>query len=204
MLQANSIAIFKCSISAKLGTTHTDILRALAYLVHEVDKDIDTVNIIMKIQGLMGGLVATLEEKVDQLEDTTKKQKEEIEKVIEEVSDKLRESTEKLGKAVEKAETISIAQTQPSQHAMHMKGSDGPKSYMAAAKSNIVFSLKKILAKNEAQVRQILIDRQSPIHINSLRKLTEAQLVAKATLAIELMGREGVNIPKDLNVISAR
>jgi gas vesicle protein len=204
MLQAISIAIFEFSISANLGATHTDILRALAYLVHEVDKDIDTGNIITKIQDLMGGSIAALEEKVDQLEDTTKKQKEEIEKVIGEVSEKIKESTEKLGKTVEKAETISTAQTQISQQTTHTQGSDGPKSYAAATKSNIVFSLKKILAKNEAQARQIMIDRRSPIHVNSLRELTEAQLVAKATLAIELMEKEGANIPKDLNFISAR
>jgi hypothetical protein len=159
ILQAISIAICEFSISANLGATHTDILRALAYLVHEVDEDIDTGNIIMKIQDLMGGPIAALEEKVDQLEDMTKKQKEEIEKVIGEVSEKLKESTEKLGKMVEKAETISTVQTQISQQTMHTQGSDGPKSYAAAAKSNIVFSLKKILAKNEAQARQIMIDR---------------------------------------------
>ncbi|KIK48981.1 hypothetical protein CY34DRAFT_70746 [Suillus luteus UH-Slu-Lm8-n1] len=54
------------------------------------------------------------------------------------------------------------------------------------------------------RTRQILIDRRSPVHTNSLRKLTEAQLVKKASLAIELMEKENIQLPIEIMFISAR
>ncbi|KAG2072174.1 hypothetical protein BDR04DRAFT_1014175 [Suillus decipiens] len=84
-----------------------------------------------------------------------------------------------------------------------VKGSDRPKTYASAAKTNILTALSKIIAKNEAQARQILIDRWSPIHVNSLHELTEAQLVVKATMAVELMAKMVEDTPKDLTFISA-
>jgi hypothetical protein len=115
------------------------------------------------------------------------------------VHNKLDESTEKLRKMVEKVEapTANCMQT-----GNRVKGSDGPKTYASTAKTNIPTALSKIIAKNEAQARQILIDRWSLIHVNSLCELTEAQLVAKAAMAVELMAKMVKDTPKDLTFIS--
>jgi hypothetical protein len=186
MLEAILVALFEFSIMANLGAMHTDIIRALALMIHDVNSDLDTENVISTIKTFLGGPIATLDKKVDQFEDTVKAHKETTEKTIEEVCNKLDESTEKLGKMVEKVEALTANCMQT---ANGVKGSDGPKTYASAAKTNIPTALSKIIAKNEAQARQILIDRRSPIHVNSLRELTEAQLVAKATMAVELMAK---------------
>lgn len=62
----------------------------------------------------------------------------------------------------------------------------------------------KALAKSEAQARQILIDRRSPLFANSLKDLTEAQLVAKATMAIEIMSKDNPEVPNKMAVLSVR
>jgi hypothetical protein len=68
MLQVIMTALFEFSISASLGAIHTDILRAMVFVIYEVDQEIDTSNIIKKTQALMGGPVVTLDEKVKELE----------------------------------------------------------------------------------------------------------------------------------------
>jgi hypothetical protein len=55
------------------------------------------------------------------------------------------------------------------------------------------------------RTRQILIDRRSPaVHTNSLRKFTEAQLVKKASLAIEPMEKEDIELSIEIMFMSAR
>jgi len=82
-------------------------------MIHDVNSDLDTENMISTIKTFLGGPIATLDEKVDQFEDAVKVHKETTEKTIEEVRNKLDKSTEKLGKMVEKVEalTVNCAQT---------------------------------------------------------------------------------------------
>ncbi|KAG2128238.1 hypothetical protein DEU56DRAFT_714620, partial [Suillus clintonianus] len=77
-------------------------------------------------------------------------------------------------------------------------------SYANAVRTNISPPLSKLLARNEAQAKQILIDRRSYGEIDTLRELTEAELVTKAKLAIELVEKDGVTIPSGLSFQSAR
>jgi hypothetical protein len=49
-----------------------------------------------------------------------------------------------------------------------------------------------------------MIDRRSVFASNTLKDLTEAQLVTKATLAIELMVKNGLDAPKNIAILSAR
>ncbi|KAG2757768.1 hypothetical protein P692DRAFT_201858760 [Suillus brevipes Sb2] len=200
MLHSISLAIFELSITANLGTTHTDILRALAIMINEVDKEIDTEHIIDKTKALMGGPVATLDEKVDALADMMDSHRAELEKLVVEVRNNLQTSTEGLEKMVENATEVTN-QTTPATTIENR--SNGPRSYADATRTNTSPPLTKLLARCEAQARQILIDRRSPLYANSLRELTEAQLVAKATMAVELMAKEKEDLPKDLSFISA-
>ncbi|KIK37781.1 hypothetical protein CY34DRAFT_92152, partial [Suillus luteus UH-Slu-Lm8-n1] len=64
--------------------------------------------------------------------------------------------------------------------------------------------LTRILARSEAQTRQILIDRRSILSPNSLKDLMEAQLVSKAAMALELMEQQNIEYPKELLFVSAR
>lgn len=201
MLQSISAALFEFTITANLGATHSEILCAIAYLIYEVDKDIDTENIIVKIKALIGGPIALLDEKVDTFAETLDAHKTKLENTITEVQANLQTSTEGLGKVVENVTTITAnCRHSPNSAA----GSDGPKTYATAVKTNIPPPLTKVMTRNEAQSRHILVDRHSPVHPNSLRELTEAQLVKKASLAIELMEKESIETPKELTFISAR
>lgn len=89
MLHSISLAMFAFSIMANLGAMHTDILRALAIMINEVNNDIDTEKIIDKMKSLMGGPVATLDEKVDVLADMMDSHKMELKKLVEKVCNNL-------------------------------------------------------------------------------------------------------------------
>ncbi|KAG1851878.1 hypothetical protein DFJ58DRAFT_746220 [Suillus subalutaceus] len=203
-LLAISAALFEFSTSANLGATHTDIIRAFAFIIYEVQKDIDTEHIIEKVKALMGGPVATLDEKVDALEDVLVKYNKEMEKTVTEGHDNIQTTVEELAKA---AKSASANPPRHSQTTSDIPGSNGPRSYAAVTKSNTSPLLTKALAKSEAQSRQILIDRRSPLYANSLKDLTEAQLVAKATVAIKLITKDNEDnedMPKSLVFLSAQ
>ncbi|KAG1794808.1 uncharacterized protein HD556DRAFT_1236238, partial [Suillus plorans] len=85
-----------------------------------------------------------------------------------------------------------------------VKSPEGTRTYAHAARTNAPPPLTKILARSEAQARQILIDRRSFGEIDTLRGLTEAELVAKAKLTLELVEKDGVPIPQGLTFQSAR
>ncbi|KIK35979.1 hypothetical protein CY34DRAFT_781156, partial [Suillus luteus UH-Slu-Lm8-n1] len=200
-LIAISAALFEFGAMANLGATHTDIIRALAYVIYEAQKDINIEHVTDKVKALLGGPVATLDEKVDQLEDVIVKHRREMEKTVTEVRENIQSSMVELVKAVKDASTHN---THPHNAPTETQRSDGSRSYAAAARANTPPLLTKVLAKSEAQSRQILIDRRSPFHANSLKDLTEAQLVAKATLAIELLTKDEVATPQGLTFLSAR
>ncbi|KIK36749.1 hypothetical protein CY34DRAFT_109403, partial [Suillus luteus UH-Slu-Lm8-n1] len=140
MLQSISAALFEFTITANLGATHSEILRAIAYLIYEVDKDIDTENIIAKIKALIGGPIALLDEKVDTFAETLDAHKTKLENTITEVRANLQTSTEGLGKVVENVTTTTAnCRHSPNSAA----GSDGPKTYATAVKTNIPPPLTK-------------------------------------------------------------
>ncbi|KAG1832875.1 hypothetical protein DFJ58DRAFT_750333 [Suillus subalutaceus] len=181
ILLAISTALFEFSASANLGATHTDIIRAFAFITHEVQKNINAEEIIEKVGALMGGPVATLDEKVEAFEEVLEKYKSEMEKVITEVRTNFQTSTEELVKA---AKSASTSVPQSGQTTDTTSGSNGPRSYAEAAKTNPSPILTKVLARSE--------------------DLTEAQLVAKAALAIELLTKDNEDTPTNLAFLSAR
>jgi gas vesicle protein len=197
-------ALFEYSASSNLGATHSDIIRAFAFIIYEAQKDIDTEHIMEKVKALMGGPVATLDEKVDELEDVLAKYKREMEKTVKEVRDNIQTSIEELVKA---AKDTSASVSPHPLTTSDAPGSNGPRSYAAVVKTNVPPLLTKALAKSEAQSRQILIDRRSPLYANSLKDLTEAQLVAKANMAIELITKgneDSEDTTKKIAFLSAR
>lgn len=196
MLRSISVALFEFSITANLGATHTDILRAIALIIQEVDTEIDTENIIEKVKALIGGPIATLDEKVETLTETIDAQKKTLESITE-VRTNLKTSAEDLEKIAGNMKSTTPQRTSNAR-------SDGPRTFADAAKTNIPTPLTKVLARSEAQARQILVDRRSQLFTNSLKNLTEVQLVAKATLAVEQMTVEKIALPTSMNFISAR
>ncbi|KAG2127208.1 hypothetical protein DEU56DRAFT_742502, partial [Suillus clintonianus] len=124
-----------------------------------------------------------------------------MENTVKEVRSNIQESVEELVRAAKGASQVTSNQPHV---CIDNTGSNGPQTYAAAVKTNPPMILTKALAKSEAHARQILIDRRSPFYSNTLKDLTEAQLVAKATLAIELISKDDNNIPKDLVFLSAR
>ncbi|KAG2153358.1 hypothetical protein DEU56DRAFT_726959 [Suillus clintonianus] len=120
--------------------------------------------------------------------------------MVKEVRSNISVSVDELVKAAKCANQDNLRSQAP----MALPGSNRPQSYAAVVKANPPLILTKALAKSEAHARQILIDRRSPLYSNTLRDLTEAQLVAKATLAIELMTKDDNNIPEGMVFLSAR
>jgi hypothetical protein len=195
-------AMFELSISAvNLGATNAEILRALAIILHEAEQATDMVKVIDRIEALINGPIALLDEKVDVLADIASTHKTSMDNVVTEVRTQLNNSSEGIEKMVENATLRSAQQTSTS---AGKERSEGPLSYAAAAKAGVPLALTKLLARSEAQSRQILIDRRSVLIANSLRELTEAQLVSKASTALELMEQNGIETPKELTFVSAR
>jgi hypothetical protein len=148
MLQSLALALFKFSITANLGATHTDILHAFAIMTNEIDKEIDTEHIIDKTKTLMGGPVALLDEKVDALADMMDSHRTELEKLVVEVHNNLQSSTEGLEKMVENVTEVA---NQPAQAITSEQRSNGPRSYADAMRTNTSPPLTKLLARCEAQ-----------------------------------------------------
>ncbi|KIK34515.1 hypothetical protein CY34DRAFT_17660 [Suillus luteus UH-Slu-Lm8-n1] len=171
-LKGIALALFELSGSAiNLGATNVEIMRAMAIIIHEAEKDLDMEKIIDKIDALIKGPIALLDEKVDALAEIATTHKSTLSEVVTEVCTQLHNSSEDIGKIVESAKHASNPAP---------LRSDGPLSYAAITKAGIPAPLTKILARSDAQDRQILIDRRSVLIANSLKDLTEAQLVVKA------------------------
>jgi hypothetical protein len=201
MLQPIATALFKFSISANLGVTHIDILRAMAFVLFEIDREIDVQSIVQKIQALMGGPVATLDEKVDELEKTIEKHKSALEYTATEVSKQLNSAILNISQASENA--TAVRHNTPTSH-RDVTEQRGQRSYAAATKEGIPTPLVRVLARSEAQACQILIERRSLNFTNMLINLTEIQLVTKANLAVEAMTKEDTDIPQNIKFLSAR
>lgn len=128
-----SVAIFEFSAAANLGAIHTDILRAFAYTVHEAHQNIDTESIITKTHALMGGPVATLDEKVETLENLLEKHKKEMEETASEVRKTVQTS---LAELVEAAKNTRLAALQQHQVPDNVPGTNDQRSYVAVTKSS--------------------------------------------------------------------
>jgi hypothetical protein len=196
-LENLSLAIFELSLSSSLGATHTEALRAIAMIAHEIEQTINTNRLVDKITALMGGPIATLDEKVEALSEFTEKQTAALDKAMNEVRDHITVSSKGIEKAVEGAIQAKHTETLPNQ-------SKGPISYASVTKTGMPAPLTRILSRSEAQAKQILISKRFITGINTLRDLTEAQLVAKAGMAIELLKNTGADLPVNMAIISAR
>ncbi|KAG1736258.1 hypothetical protein EDD22DRAFT_959806 [Suillus occidentalis] len=148
------------------------------------------------------GPIATLKASVNTLSDLTTMHKAALEGTTTEVHDQVNLTSEGIEKAVVVAIQKSNQQQANSQAAP--RGSDGQPTYAEAAKAGTPTQLTRILARSEAQTCQILIDRRSIFSPNFLKDLTEAQLVLKAAMALELMEQQNIEYPKELSFISTR
>ncbi|KAH7902771.1 hypothetical protein BJ138DRAFT_1108252 [Hygrophoropsis aurantiaca] len=61
-----------------------------------------------------------------------------------------------------------------------------------------------MLAKSEAQTRQVLVDNRSMGVNNGLKDHSEAELVKKADLALEMMASAGIHVPEGAVFLSTR
>jgi len=201
MLKELSQAVFEFSIAANLGALQTDILRAIAILLHEAEQSMNMATLLDRIENLIEGPIATLEENVTTLADITETHKITLESAIKEVRGQLSDSALGIDNAMENA--ISSFNNHI-QRETQDNGSNGPKSYADATKANIPAPLTKILSRSEGQARQILIDKRNLSSENTLSELTEAQLVTKASMALDILKKDEITVPHNLSFISAR
>lgn len=190
-------ALLEYSITAEVGATHVDILRSMAILLIEAEKNLDAANLIEKFTALIQGPIAQLEEKATRIEEATTTQIEALENAAKELRGTLSNSSESIEKAVQNV-------TKASQDMPKATHPEGMQTYANAVKTNAPPPLTKLLARGEAQARQILLDRRSYGEIDTLRGLTEAELVAKAKLTLELVEKDGFTIHQGLTFQSAR
>jgi hypothetical protein len=201
MLKQIAMAIFKFSISARLSSTHMEILRAFALLLHDAESSLDMTKIINRIKNLIGSPLMIMAETAEELATTTEKHKNTMEDTVKEVRTNLTNSIDGIDKA---AKTVTTAMNHHAQAGVTGIGSEGPRSYAAVAKSTIPIPLTKLLSCTEGQSRQILTDRRSFLLPNdATNQLTEEQLVSKAKLAIKMMKNNDIPTPEDLTFISA-
>jgi transcriptional regulator of met regulon len=174
----------------------------MAILLLEAEQYLDATNLIDKITSLIDGPIAKLENKAEAIADLTESHKAALECAIVEARSQLHNSSESIERAMA---NVTMAATQlDDAGTTKARRPEGSYTYANAVQANIPAPLTKILARSEAQTRQILIDRRTTQEVNSLRELTEAELVAKATLTLELIAKEGTEIPPKLSFISAR
>jgi hypothetical protein len=155
MLQPIATALFEFSITANLGATHIDILQAMAFALMEIDHKIDVTNIVKKVQALMGGPVATLDEKVDELEKMIEKHRTTLEHTTSEISKHLNSTALKLSQITECITTSDHNNTTNEETTAHRN----MRTYATVTKNGMQAPTAKIIACNEAQVHQILIER---------------------------------------------
>ncbi|KAG2739588.1 hypothetical protein P692DRAFT_20756005 [Suillus brevipes Sb2] len=196
VIKQTAHALLEFSVTAALGATHVDILRAIAILLIEAEQNLDAAKLIEKVTSLIQGPITQLEEKAAKIAELTEAHKTALESAATELRGNLSNSSESIEKAVLNAATAS--QDHPT--ATHPEGT---RTYASAVRTNAPPTLTKILARSDAQARQILIDRRSFGEIDTLRGLTEAELVAKAKLTLELVEKDGVVIPPGLTFRSA-
>jgi hypothetical protein len=201
MLKQVALAIFEFGISAGLGSTHAEILRVIAMTLHKAERTMDMTNIISKIETFIGSPLTIMVEKAEELENLMDKHKEALEQVVKEVCTNLNDSLKGIDKATKNA---ANAIQSNSNIGSIPRGSEGPRSYVSVAKSTMPSSLTKLLSRSDGQTRQIFIDRRSLLMLkDATAQLTEAQLVSKAKLAIEMMAKDNTPTPDDLVFISA-
>ncbi|KAG2065358.1 hypothetical protein BDR04DRAFT_1174891 [Suillus decipiens] len=158
----------------------------MAFVLIEVDCEIDVTNVVKKVQALMGGPVATLDKKVDELE-----------KMIDKHRTTLEHTTSEITECVTTSDHNNTMNAEMTAHG-------NTRTYATVTKNGTQTPTAKIMACNEAQACQILIERRSLNFTNTLRDLTENQLVAKVNLAMEAVMNEAKDVPQNIKFISAR
>ncbi|KAG2343927.1 hypothetical protein BDR05DRAFT_999472 [Suillus weaverae] len=168
----------------------------MAILLIEAKKNLDTANLIEKVSALIQGPLAQLEEKATRIEEATASHKEALENATKELHGTLSSTSENIKKAI-------LNVTKVSQDMPKATQPEGMHTYVNAVKTNVPPPLTRLLARGEAQARQILLDRHLYGEIDTLRGLTEAEPVAKAKLTLELIEKDGLTIPQGLTFQSA-
>ncbi|KIK42493.1 hypothetical protein CY34DRAFT_12340 [Suillus luteus UH-Slu-Lm8-n1] len=195
-------ALYELSLTPNTDATQTEILRAIAILLHEASQTSNIEQVLNKIEAMVKGPIVTLEANINTLSDLTTMHKAAFEGTTTEVRDQVNLTS----KGIEKAVVVAIQKSnqQQANSPAALRGSDGQSTYVEAAKAGMPTQLTRILAQSEAQTRQILIDRRFILSPNSLKDLMEAQLVSKAAMALELMEQQNIEYPKELLFISVR
>ncbi|KAG2746891.1 hypothetical protein P692DRAFT_20738310, partial [Suillus brevipes Sb2] len=78
-------ALLEFSITAEVGATHVDILRSMAILLIEAEKNLNAANLIDKFSALIQGPIVQLEEKATRIEEATTTHKEALENAAKEL-----------------------------------------------------------------------------------------------------------------------
>ena len=79
-----------------------------------------------------------------------------------------------------------------------------PTTYAMAAQQHIPTALATVVTRGEASNKQMLIQRDLNSTDNMLYSLTEKELVAKANMALDLMGMQATDRPAGTTFIGAK
>jgi hypothetical protein len=131
--------LLEYSITAEVGATHVDILRSMAILLIEAEKNLDAANLIEKFTNLIQGPITQLEEKAMRIEEATATHKEALENAAKELRGTLSNSSENIEKAI-------LNVTKASQDMPKVTQPEGMHSYANAVKTNAPPPLTKLLA----------------------------------------------------------
>ncbi|KAG1750782.1 hypothetical protein EDB19DRAFT_1904179 [Suillus lakei] len=136
--------LFEFTLTANLGATHTDILRAFAIIIDDTNQTEQVSSFMHKLATALNNPIKLLETRVEELGECITQHKQNLDCAVIEVRSQLHDSSEHIGKVVE--DTIRATREQGSADKATESRSEGPLNYANAVRTGIPAPLTKILA----------------------------------------------------------
>ena len=189
--------------TTKMPKPLIDGIRAVAYLIADATAQhiADEVTTVVKthLQEQMESFNANVETLRDAVEHVTGAAKEITDK-MNEFKDEFQETSEKLAQTSQDL----TDKTQEATMQDHTTRDPRPTSYAAITQQHVPMAHLTVITRGETNDKQILIQKDANANSNALDSLTEKDLVTKANTALDLMGIEAADQPKDTKFVGAK
>jgi len=189
--------------ATKMPKPLTDGIWAIAFLLADATAQhmAEKVTTVVKahLQEQLESFNTNMETMRDAVEHVMEAAKE-ITNKMNEFNDEFQETSEKLAQTSQDlADKTQEAVTQD-----HTTQDACPATYTTIAQQHIPIAHLTIITRGEMDDKQILIQKDMNANSNTLGNLTEKDLVVKANIALDLMGMEAIDQPKDTKFVSAK
>jgi TolA-binding protein len=124
-----------------------------------------------------------------------------------EITDKMNDFKDKFQETSKKLAQTSQDLVEKTQEAMtqdHITQNARPATYTTVTQQHILVAHLTVITRGETDDKQILIQKDTNAINNTLENLTEKDLVAKANTALDIMGIEAADRPKDTKFVGVK